>query len=423
MRQSKKSPKNPKNLKQRVNIESQVNPENPNGSNSGIQISDEKQEYLRNLYYNTESPVAFSSLQKIFDFIKQNHNSETPKIKRRELEIWLSKQEAFTSHKGVRRKFKRPKVIAFTKNYQWDTDTANMQKYEKYNDGYGYFVVFIDIFTRYLYTATLKTLTGLEMSRVMRDLFEQTDTKPKILRSDQGSEFKNNQVKNLLLEKGVKHIFTYFKTKANYAERFIKTLKLKIRKYLTSEESFRWIDALYDLTSGYNNAIHSSIDMSPEKARSSRSYRVWYNQYGKDYLGEDKMTEQDKKNIKKLGKKSQIKKFRYKVGDKVKISFLKKTFDREYSERWSGEIFTVTDRKMNQAIPMYKLKDYNNDLIEGYFYEAELQLAYIGQDVLYKIEKIIQKRNRNKINEVLVKWKGWPAKFNSWIPESEVQRL
>ena len=68
---------------------------------------------------------------------------------------------------------------------------------------------------------------------------------------------------------------------------------------------------------------------------------------------------------------------------------------------------------------MYELKDYNNEVIESYFYEPELQMAYIDSDVIHKIEKILQKRKRNRISEVLVKWKGWPDKFNSWIPESD----
>ena len=78
---------------------------------------------------------------------------------------------------------------------------------------------------------------------------------------------------------------------------------------------------------------------------------------------------------------------------------------------------------MNQNIPMYKLKDYNNEVIESYFYELELQKAYIDTDVVYKIEKIIKKRKQNRISEVLMKWKGWPSKFNSWIPECDLQDI
>ena len=66
------------------------------------------------------------------------------------------------------------------------------------------------------------------MVYVMNDLFQNTTDKPKNLRSDQGSEYKNNQVKKFLRDNRVNHIFTYYETKANYAERVIKTIKLKI---------------------------------------------------------------------------------------------------------------------------------------------------------------------------------------------------
>ena len=72
---------------------------------------------------------------------------------------------------------------------------------------------------------------------------------------------------------------------------------------------------------------------------------------------------------------------------------------------------------------MYQLKDYNNEVIESLFYEPELQLAYMDSNVVYKIEDILKRRKRNGIPEVLVKWKGWPVKFNSWIPESDIQDI
>ena len=66
-------------------------------------------------------------------------------------------------------------------------------------------------------------------------------------------------------------------------------------------------------------------------------------------------------------------------------------FDKEYTQKWSGEIFTIINCKLSQNIPMYELKDYNNDVIHV-FYEPELQLAYIDADVLYQIEEILKKR-------------------------------
>ena len=98
-------------------------------------------------------------------------------------------------------------------------------------------------------------------------------------------------------------------------------------------------------------------------------------------------------------------------------------FEKEYSEKWTGEIFTIINRKLNQNIPMYELKDYNNDVIQGFFYEPELQLAYIGSEILYKIENVLKKRKKNGEVEILVKWKGWPEKFNSWISERDAQNI
>ena len=161
-----------------------------NGSNSGTKISDDEDQIMTDAYYN--SPVAFGGMQKIYKFLKMRGiDSITPK----KVKIWLSRKEAYTSHHFARR-FQRPRVIAFSVNYQWDSDTANMTSYMEHNDGCSHFVVFIDIFSSFLYTAPMKTLTGKEMVYVMNDLFQHTTDKPKNLISDQGIEYKNNQVKN-----------------------------------------------------------------------------------------------------------------------------------------------------------------------------------------------------------------------------------
>ena len=144
---------------------------------------------------------------------------------------------------------------------------------------------------------------------------------------------------------------------------------------------------------------------------------MWKNQYAPKLNSKGKKIKSSNKD------QSSRHQYKFKLGDKVKISHIKKTFDREYSEKWSGEIFTVVERKRNQNIPMYKLKDYNNEVIESYFYEPELQLAYMDSNVVYKIEEILKKRKRHGIPDVLVKWKGWPVKFNSWILESDLQDI
>ena len=50
-------------------------------------------------------------------------------------------------------------------------------------------------------------------------------------------------------------------------------------------------------------------------------------------------------------------------------------------------------------------------------------LQAVTKDIqsVYKIEHVLKTRKRQGLNELFVKWLGWPKKFNSWIKESDIQ--
>ena len=71
------------------------------------------------------------------------------------------------------------------------------------------------------------------------------------------------------------------------------------------------------------------------------------------------------------------------IGDHVRITKKKKTFDKEYTQRWTEEVFTIS--KIQLTIPMtHKITDYNGEEIQGSFYEQEIQKT--KQDI-FRIEK------------------------------------
>ena len=76
---------------------------------------------------------------------------------------------------------------------------GNYAKRIKENEGVGYFLLCIDIFTRYVWTRPLKTLQGKEMEKVLEDLFE--EVQPEVFRTDGGSKFNNKWVKSLSFKK------------------------------------------------------------------------------------------------------------------------------------------------------------------------------------------------------------------------------
>ena len=72
-------------------------------------------------------------------------------------------------------------------------------------------------------------------------------------------------MKSLLKNQHIKHVVTLNETKANYAERAIKTIKMKLSKYMYNEQTREWSKALTEITSSYNDTYHRSIGMSPAK--------------------------------------------------------------------------------------------------------------------------------------------------------------
>lgn len=113
-------------------------------------------------------------------------------------------------------------------------------------------------------------------------------------------------------------------------------------------------------------------------------------------------------------------KFRFKLNDLVRLSHLKHIFRRGYNQQITGEIFKTAKRFHLQGIPMYKVKDFNQELIEGDFFENDLQKVDKEEDSLWLVEEIIKKRKRKGLTEVLVKFESWSEKFNQWVKESDI---
>ena len=55
------------------------------------------------------------------------------------------------------------------------------------------------------------------------------------------------------------------------------------------------------------------------------------------------------------------------VGEKVRISEKKKTFEKGYTTRWTEEIFTIVEVKRTSPMT-YKIADLNGEEIQGTFY-------------------------------------------------------
>ena len=374
-----------------------------------VMLTAEKERYLREIYFDAKQPASFAGLGKLYKFVKTRRND----ISKEDIRKWLSKQSSYTLYRRVIRKFRRPKVMVPSKGYMVDADTANYAQYSDANDGYKYFAVFIDVLSHYLYTVPLKSLTSSEMVNALKKVFERE--KPTFLRTDRGSEFAGAANKFLKAE-DVKQIKTSEHSKANYAERVIRTVKGKLAKYMVHNKSRRWIDALPEVTDSYNKTYHRTIKMSPVQALETKDAILWKSQYNPE---PKKQREAKKKPPSKNPRTKNP--FKLKVGDVVRLSKIPGTYDKETDKKWTDELFTITTRTLNQGIPKYEVKDFANDPIIDKFSTHELQKVFVDQDTQYDVDKILRRRKKRGKTQVLVHWVGWPSKFDSWIDEDQVK--
>ena len=290
-------------------------------------------------------------------------------------------------HKPVRKKFKRRRVLVGGIDEIWAADLADMKAFSKDNRDVTYILCVIDIFSKYGWLVPLKDKTGKSVASVLRTIFE--ERKPEKMWVDKGKEFYNKDVKDL-----IELYSTENEEKSSVVERWIRTMKERMWKYFTDNNTNVYIDILPDLVEDYNNTKHSSIKMTPVEASMKKNeLTVWRNLYP-DRLKPTKVNP------------------KFSVGDKVRITKMKKTFEKGYTTRWTEEVFTIV-RVLRTSPVTYKIADLNGEEIDGTFYEPELQKAV---QQFFRIEKVLEKGKTKS----LVKWKGYSDDFNSWVNNKDI---
>ena len=328
------------------------------------------------------------------------------KISHSQIKRWIQKQESYSRNKGAKRNFQRGRVIVAGIDDQFDADLASLSFYSDDNDGYKYLLVVIDIFSRYGWVEPLKDKTAVEIVNAFDKILSEGRI-PQRLRTDAAKDFTSERFQNYVKSKNITHFVTHSEKQANYVERFIKTLKSKIYRYMIEKNTPRYIDVLPEIVESYNRTWHSGIRSEPINVTKKNENQLWWQMYWpRDPYDPTKK----KKKVKYL----------FNVGDRVRTTYIRRPFQREYDSRWTGEIFKISRRFIRQGQPIYRVVDWYDRELKGTFYENELQKVEASDEDIFKIEKVIKYKGRGKNKEALVHWLGWPKKFDSWIPASDI---
>lgn len=351
------------------------------------------QSVLNDVYYSESSPACYAGINAVL----KEANKRLPSIKKKDVVDFLSRQETYTLHKPLRRRFPRNKVVAAGLDTDWQADLCDMQSLKKQNDGHTFILTCVDVLSKFAWAVPIQN----KKPETVRDAFAailKDGRKPWRLFTDKGLEFTGRPFQNFLKKHDIKFITSRNPdVKASNVERWNRTLKTRLWKHFTKTRSYRYIDALPAIVSAINNSYHRVIKHRPADVTSANELEVWATMY--------------KQHIKPT-------KFKFKVNDHVRISKYKHVFEKGYLPNFTKEIFVVVEQ-IPRRPPVYKLKDWHNDVIDGLYYETEL-VKVVKSDEIYTIEKIEKTRTRKGIKEHFVKWDGYPKSFNQWIPASQL---
>ena len=299
-------------------------------------------------------------------------------------------------HEPSRRNFKCNKIYTPEIDSLWEADLAFIQDVAK-NDGVNYLLVVIDVFSKFLWVRPMKNKTAHSLVQAFNFILSEK-RKPEKLRTDKGTEFINESFQQYLKKQGIQFYTVTNEPEATVVERVNRTLKSKLYCYFTGANSLHYIDVLQDIVDSYNSTYHRSIGRAPATVSLLNVGQVSRKLYGKT-------------------ERSKPKRFKFKVGDHVRLSLCNQLFKKGYKMDWTEEIFQIVNWLPRTPV-VHKVHDLLERPIEGVFYEKELQK--VKDPDIFRVEKVLKKQIRNKKEEYIVRWSGYNSDFDSWLQSTDI---
>jgi hypothetical protein len=311
-----------------------------------VGLSKDMNRILTRHYYDLNYPEAYTSKTRLIKKFK-----DTYPIK--DIENWVSEQENLTKFAFRKTRFKKQLALAHKKDQIWASDLLFYNKYAKENRNLKYVVVVVDVLTRYTYAFATKNKHPSSLVEGFRKIFKKA--KPSLaLFVDNGTEFKS-VFKEFMNKNGVEiWISNNSETKSFLAEHKIKLIKTRLEKYMAETKSRKWYSALQNIVDGINNSYNRNLGFAPAQIKTKADQKTAFLNLYKSRLGTDPP------------------KTKLAVGDKVRVSLLKDTFAKGYSQKFSNSLYTISKVIPKNNINLYKLTDSESNPLLGSFYVNEI---------------------------------------------------
>lgn len=372
------------------------------------------------LYKGTDSSACFTSAEPLLREARRIERG----ITRDQVRQYLARQRVYTLHRRVVRRFPRLRTRACGLHTHWQADLADMQRLKRWNRGFRYMLVCIDVLSRQLYVEPVRSKRSGDMIDAFGRVFHRCGYMPWHLMTDAGREFTARSVQAFFKQRDVQHhcMKTSPLWHAGMAERANRSIKERLYRYFTHRGTKSWVSVIQRLVQAMNATPHSGIlGRRPVDVNFANA-------------------EQLRKELElHASSKEKRRPPRFKLGDEVRVEKGRHVFRKGYLPTFTDEVFRVSRVRTTHTPVTYRLEDASGEQLEGWFYANELCLvrdterhqrrrgrnAEEADAPIYEIEEILQRRKRRdaegrEVEECFVKWKNYSKRYNSWIPATSI---
>ena len=288
---------------------------------------------LAKLYRRGEA--AFGSIQNL---------KEQSGFTKKQVKNFLQSKQSYTKHKQAIRKHPRlPLNVRFV-NEIWCMDLAQVDKLAHANSGTKYLMIVVDVFSRFVRVGAMRNKNAESNKACFIKLCSIGDqlTFPKKLWIDSGKEFLAD-FRNFCEDADIVVYSIHTEMKALLAERYIRTLKKIIYRYLEEYETEKYLPALQDFVSTMNSRVNRSIGMKPKDVKNEHYLQVLYTSM------KDQKTQKPK----------------LKSGVKVRLALEDYNFRKGYKPQFTHEIYQVEKVSTEKPVVTYIIKNSTNGVLKG----------------------------------------------------------
>jgi len=114
------------------------------------------------LYYESAKPTAAAAAAAV---------KTSTKLNKKNLRAWLEKQDPYTLHRPIRRRFARNPYSVNNMMDVWECDLVDVRALARFNDKYKFILSVIDVFSKFLYLIPLRSKTGTVVASAFQSIF------------------------------------------------------------------------------------------------------------------------------------------------------------------------------------------------------------------------------------------------------------